>query len=105
MVQKNGTFHTLMIDEAGQTTESEFFIATNFPNVERIVVVGDPQQLPATVIDQDCVDAGYGRSWLQNIQNYHPDKVHLLDTQYRMDPKILAFPNNMFYDNRICCCG
>lgn len=101
MVQKNGIFHTMLIDEAGQTNQAEFFIATNFPNIQRIVVVGDPQQLPSTVIDPDCLQAGYGKSWLQHIHKYHAEKLHLLDTQYRMDPKILAFPNNHFYDNRI----
>lgn len=92
---------TLFLDEAGQCTEAEFFIATTFPGIKRIVVVGDPMQLPATVIDQGCVKAGYGRSWLQNIHHMYPERIHLLDTQYRMDPQILEFPNQLFYNGRI----
>jgi tetratricopeptide (TPR) repeat protein len=93
--------HTLMLDEGGQTPEADFYIATNFPGVKRIVVMGDPKQLPATVIDVDCKVAGFGDSWLGKIQSLHPEKVHLLNTQYRMDPQILVFPNRTFYNDRI----
>jgi hypothetical protein len=30
-----------------------------------------------------------------------PQKVHLLDTQYRMDPGLLEFANTVFYDKRV----
>jgi len=66
-----------------------------------MVVVGDPKQLPSTVISKNCKDAGYGRSWIENVMECHPDKVYLLDTQYRMDPEIVKFSNMHFYDNRI----
>lgn len=96
-----GSVHTLMLDEGGQTAEADFFIATHFPGVKKIVVVGDPMQLPATVIDPDCKRAGFGVSWLSKVHQLFPEKVHLLDTQYRMDPGILLFPNRTFYQNRI----
>ncbi|GKY96310.1 hypothetical protein MPSEU_000590700 [Mayamaea pseudoterrestris] len=92
---------TLMLDEAGQTPESDFYIATSFPGVKRIIVIGDPCQLPATVISPDCATAGFGISWLEKVQRLYPESVHLLDTQYRMDPLILKFPNRAFYKNRI----
>ena len=91
---------TVLMDEAGQVTEAEFCIATNFPGVRRIIVVGDPQQLSPTVISRACSDGGYANSWMAKVQ---PSFVHLLDTQYRMDPEILAFPNKHFYRNRIKC--
>jgi ATP-dependent RNA/DNA helicase IGHMBP2 len=92
---------TIMLDEGGQCPEAEFFIATNFPGVKRVIVVGDPKQLPSTVIDPSVAAAGYGESWLGRIFKCSPDKVHLLNTQYRMDSQILAFPNREFYSNRI----
>lgn len=92
---------TLMLDEGGQCTQAEFFLATNFPGITRIVIMGDPKQLNPTVIDQDCAQAGYGQSFLGQVYKLSPDKLHLLDTQYRMDPSILAFPNSRFYNNRI----
>ena len=100
-LRDNVEFKTLLLDEAGQCAEAEFYLATTFPSVQRIVVLGDPQQLPATVIDQQCEAAGYGVSWLKRIYDMHRSKVHLLNTQYRMDPLILEFPNREFYENRI----
>ena len=99
--QHTGKRETFFLDEAGQCNEAEFYLATAFPRVSRIVVVGDPQQLPPTTIDRKCKEAGFGTSWMERIQLLCPSKVHLLDTQYRMDPLILKFPNQEFYGNRI----
>jgi AAA domain len=94
-------FQTLLLDEGGQCTEAEFFIATTFPGIKRIIVMGDPKQLRPTVLEPACAAAGYGESWLGQVYKLHPSKIHLLDTQYRMDPAILKFPNRRFYKNRI----
>ena len=94
-------FHTFMLDEGGQCTEAEFFIATTFPGIQRIIVMGDPNQLRPTVLEPACVKAGYGESWLGQVYKLSREKVHLLDTQYRMDPQILRFPNAHFYAKRI----
>jgi hypothetical protein len=96
-------FHTLMLDEGGQCTEAEFFIATTFPGIQKIIVMGDPNQLRPTVLEPACVKAGYGESWLGQVYKVAREKVHLLDTQYRMDPQILRFPNAHFYGKRIKC--
>ena len=64
-------------------------------------MVGDPKQLPPCVIDQRCSKFGYGISWLKRTYDHQPGKVHLLDTQYRMDKAILAFPNRQFYRSQI----
>jgi hypothetical protein len=96
-----GERSTFLLDEAGQCSEAEFYIATQFRNIKRIVVMGDPEQLPPTVIDTFCKKTGFGRSWLGNVQQAMPTAIHLLNTQYRMDPKILAFPNCSFYGGHI----
>ena len=97
----SGDRGSFFLDEAGQCNEAEFYLATTFPGLRRIVVVGDPRQLPPTVIDLGCKEAGLGISWMEKVYNLHSQKVHLLDTQYRMDPLILKFPNQEFYGNRI----
>jgi superfamily I DNA and/or RNA helicase len=95
-------FDLLILGEAGQCPESEFYIATEFPGVKHIVVVGDPQKLPATVLDQGCQEqAGYRESFLSHPLKFQPEKVHLLNTQYRMDPSIPCSSNESFYGNRI----
>lgn len=84
VLRNNVAAHTLLLDEAGQCTEAEFYIASSFPTVERMVVIGDPKQLPATVIHYACRLAGLGKSWLEKVQSLYPRKVHVLDIQYRM---------------------
>lgn len=93
--------HTLLLDEAGQCPEAEFYVAVTAPKIRRIVVIGDPKQLPSTVVDLECQAAGYGVSWLGKVHELLPHKVHLLSVQYRMDPLILQFPNKLFYGGRI----
>jgi hypothetical protein len=94
-------FDLLILDEASQCPEAEFYIATTFPGVRRIVMVGDPQQLSATVVHRGCQLAGYGRSFLANVMEFHPGKVFCLDRQYRMDPQIFKFSNELFYDSAV----
>jgi AAA domain len=97
------SFELAVLDEASQCTEAEFYILTTFPGVRRIVQVGDPRQLGPTVLNVDCERAGYGESFLGNVSKYHPSKVHLLDTQYRMDcpSALLTFVNKAFYEGRL----
>ena len=103
VLEKNlrGTVDTIFLDEAGQCSEAEFYVAAAFPGLSRIVTIGDPAQLPATVKNQKCEKAGYGESWIGHVFKLHRSKVHLLNTQYRMDPEVLAFPNQQFYHGRI----
>jgi superfamily I DNA and/or RNA helicase len=63
-------FELAVLDEASQCSEAEFYIATTFPGVKRIVLVGDPRQLPATVICQACEAAKYGESFLSHVLDY-----------------------------------
>ena len=94
-------FETLMLDEGGQCTEAEFFIAATFPGILRIVVMGDPNQLQPTVISTECAIKGFGNSFLGQVYKKDKHNLHLLDTQYRMHPIILRFPNLQFYGGRI----
>lgn len=100
-VRNYANARTLFLDEAGQCTEAEFYIGATFPGVERMVVVGDPMQLPATVLHPACKRPGLGKSWLEKVYATYRSKIHILDTQYRMDPQILAFSNHSFYADRI----
>ena len=60
------------------------------------VLVGDQQQLPATVLSIQAKRRGFGRSLFERLQQCgHPCRV--LRTQYRMHPAIRAFPSAHFY--------
>ena len=59
-------------------------------------LIGDPVQLPATVISKRAVSFNYDVSLFKRLQTAgYP--VHVLDTQYRMHPSISAFPSSEFY--------
>lgn len=58
---------------------------------QRLVLVGDPLQLPATVFSSHASAAGYERSLFERLQQAG-HRTHLLRTQYRMHPQISAFP-------------
>jgi ATP-dependent RNA/DNA helicase IGHMBP2 len=91
---KNITFHTLVIDEAGQCIEPLAWCI--FPLAEKIVLAGDHFQLPPTVLSNEAAQLGFNKSILEisidNIAN-----VFLLNTQYRMREAIAGFSSQYFY--------
>ena len=65
-----------------------------------MVLVGDPAQLPATILSPDVERAGYGQSLFQRLcLAGHP--VQLLDLQYRMHPSICDFASRQFYSGQL----
>lgn len=60
-------FDTLIVDEACQAVEAAVLIPLQ-NNISRMVLVGDPQQLPATVISQEEGADLYQRSLFQRLQ-------------------------------------
>ncbi|KAI0304428.1 SEN1 N terminal-domain-containing protein [Multifurca ochricompacta] len=89
-------FDMIIIDEAVQAIELSSLIPLKY-NVARCVMVGDPQQLPPTVISQEATKYFYNQSLFVRLQKLHPDAVHLLSIQYRMHPDISQLPSRVFY--------
>ncbi len=92
-------FDTVIIDEAAQSTEPSCLVPLIL-GAERCLLVGDPQQLPATVLSAGNAGAAYGQSLLDRICRAGK-KMLLLDTQYRMHPAISSFPRRHFYDGKL----
>ncbi|XP_059648117.1 probable helicase MAGATAMA 3 [Cornus florida] len=88
-------FDVVIIDEAAQAVEP----ATLVPlasGCKQVFLVGDPVQLPATVISPVAEKFGYGMSLFKRFQMAgYP--VMMLKTQYRMHPEIRSFPSREFY--------
>jgi len=95
---KHSSFDTLFIDEAGQCLEPLAWCL--IPMAERTVLCGDHLQLPPTVLSEEALKKGYDRSILEKCYS-KAEKVHLLDTQYRMRRSIVAFPNEKFYQGNL----
>lgn len=93
-------FTLLIVDEASQASE----LTTLIPfchNIPKAVLIGDPKQLPPTVLSSEVADNKYGRSLFQRLQENSPDSVHLLNIQYRMHPMISKLSSRCFYSNEI----
>ncbi|KAF7842677.1 putative helicase MAGATAMA 3 [Senna tora] len=95
----NRGFDVVIIDEAAQAVEP----ATLVPlanQCRKVFLVGDPAQLPATVISDAAKNHGYGTSLFERLkQGGYP--VKMLKTQYRMHPEIRSFPSREFYEDSL----
>ena len=96
----NVEFETVVIDEAAQCIELSALIPLKY-GCSRCILVGDPEQLPPTVLSRSAQSFGYEQSLFVRMQHNHPKDVHLLDTQYRMHPEISSFPSKQFYSSRL----
>ncbi|KAG8858629.1 DEAD-box type RNA helicase [Serendipita sp. 411] len=93
-------FDLVIIDEAAQAIELSSLIPLKFSS-NHCVMVGDPQQLPPTVISQTATKHGYNQSLFVRLQKALPDRIHLLSIQYRMHPDISRLPSTLFYGGRL----
>uniref|UniRef100_A0A7S0WSL5 Helicase ATP-binding domain-containing protein n=1 Tax=Chlamydomonas leiostraca TaxID=1034604 RepID=A0A7S0WSL5_9CHLO len=88
-------FDVVVIDEAAQAVEPSTLVPL-IMGCKQVYLVGDPVQLPATVISSRAQDAAYDCSMFKRLQGGgYP--VKMLDTQYRMHPDISRFPSRQFY--------
>ena len=88
-----------LVDEAAQTLEPELAcVLATLP--ARLVLVGDPAQLPALTHSAEARRRGWGDSAMRRLWARAPVR-HLLDEQYRMHPAIALFPNAAFYGGQL----
>ena len=92
-------FQTLIIDEAAQASELCTLLPL-FHGIRHCVLVGDPQQLPATVLSKGAKCARLDRSFFERLTQNGIEPI-LLSTQYRMHPEISCFPSEYFYKNAL----
>ncbi|XP_053229132.1 probable helicase senataxin isoform X1 [Podarcis raffonei] len=100
----------VIVDMAMQACEVETIIPL-IHGCKKLVLVGDPKQLPPTVKSMKAEDYGYRQSLMGRlcrhlngqIQEKHSDRLPVLclRTQYRMHPEICLFPSNYIYDHAL----
>ena len=96
----NRHFDLGVIDEACQSTEPGSWCP--LPFVDKVVLAGDPQQLPPTVLSLEAAAEGFDRSLMQRIMELHgPPIGRLLNVQYRMHQQIMEFSSQQLYDGRL----
>jgi senataxin len=92
----NQKFDTVIIDEAAQAVELSTLIPLKY-GCERLILVGDPKQLAATVFSSTAIKHNYDLSLFKRFQEAG-HQVVILKTQYRMHKKISKFISETFYD-------
>jgi superfamily I DNA and/or RNA helicase len=91
-------FSTVIIDEAGQGIEPAVWVP--ILKADKVVMAGDPYQLPPTVKSVDAERQGLSVTLLEKAIQRH-DAVFLLRTQYRMNTLIMEFSNRKFYHGQL----
>ncbi|KAI8589911.1 YLR430Wp-like protein [Geranomyces variabilis] len=94
------SFPTVIIDEAAQSVELSTLVPLRY-GAKRCILVGDPQQLPPTVLSQVGQAQRYEQSLFQRIMNVNPDAPYLLSISYRMHPEISSYVSRAFYGGRL----
>lgn len=94
------SFPTVIIDEAAQCVELSALIPLKY-GCKQCIMVGDPHQLPPTVLSQEAARLRYEQSMFVRFWERQPTALSLLDTQFRMNPQISAFPASEFYQGKL----
>ncbi|KAL8136950.1 hypothetical protein V2J09_002951 [Rumex salicifolius] len=95
-------FDAVVVDEAAQALEPATLIPLQLlkSSGTKCIMVGDPKQLPATVLSNVASKYFYQCSMFERLQRAgHP--VIMLTKQYRMHPEISYFPSVHFYDGKL----
>jgi len=92
-------FDTVVIDEAGQALDPAMAIPLLRAN--RVILAGDPHQLPPTVLAPKAAEMALGSTLLERAIQQHPQAVQLLTEQYRMNHVIMSYSNQAFYGGQV----
>jgi senataxin len=71
-----GRFETVIIDESAQATEPSALIPLRY-GCRRLVLVGDPRQLPATVLHKHAAKSGLGVSLFERLERANHEVIML----------------------------
>jgi superfamily I DNA and/or RNA helicase len=95
-------FRTVLVDEAAQCTEQAVLPALAY-GCDKLILVGDQNQLPPVVLSPAAAAAGLGVSMFSRLIAAGLKPV-LLTEQYRMHPSIAQFSSQQFYQGRVVSC-
>ncbi|ORY26302.1 P-loop containing nucleoside triphosphate hydrolase protein [Naematelia encephala] len=111
----NAMFDVCIIDEATQAVEAVCWVPVL--KAKKLILAGDPQQLPPTIMsrkgdlpDMDKLDLGIGLKPPKTLETtlfdrleklYGPGIKRVLQVQYRMNEHIAAFPSKTLYESKL----
>ncbi|HIP93244.1 MAG TPA: IGHMBP2 family helicase [Desulfurobacteriaceae bacterium] len=94
---KNIDFDVAVIDEGSQAT----LPSTLMPILKskKFIIAGDHKQLPPTV--KSLLAKDLEKTLFEKLISLYPEKSQILKIQYRMNEKIMEFPNKTFYNGEL----
>ena len=96
---ENMNFDVVVIDEATQATEPSCLMPLN--KAPKAILAGDHKQLPPTVLNKECEEELSFTMFERFMELYGKKKSRMLNVQYRMNEKIMEFPNKKFYQGKL----
>ncbi|KAM4899714.1 5'-3' DNA helicase ZGRF1 [Sylvia borin] len=94
-------FPVVMLDECSQMTEPASLLPIARFQCEKLVLVGDPKQLPPTIQGSESVhEQGLEQTLFDRLCLMGHNPI-LLRTQYRCHPALSAIANELFYDGNL----
>ncbi|HCF38331.1 MAG TPA: IGHMBP2 family helicase, partial [Thermosipho africanus] len=96
-ILKGFEFDVVVIDEAAQTTIPSVLIPLS--KGKKFVLAGDHKQLPPTIISEKAKELSI--TLFEILVDKYPHMKELLNIQYRMNEKIMEFPNKEFYNGKL----
>ena len=96
-----GHFDLTVVDECGQALEAAVWAVVRFTS--KLLLAGDHLQLPPFVLPtQPDVRAALSLSMMERlVTRFDPPVVSLLETQYRMNYRIMAWSSHTFYEGKL----
>ncbi len=95
-ILKDYHFDVVCIDEGSQAMEPSCLIP--IVRGDKLIMAGDHKQLPPTVLSDN---EELKKTLFEKLINKYPEFSTILEIQYRMNEKIMEFPNRMFYNNKL----
>jgi hypothetical protein len=93
-------FDLAVLDEACQSTEPASWVP--LLRADRVVLAGDPCQLPPTVLSPEAAERGLAVSLMERVMAQPgPGVARLLTVQYRMHADIMGFSSAEFYGGEL----
>jgi len=99
-LQKLSNFDYVCIDEVSQSLEAECWIAAL--QGKRLILCGDPLQLPPTIKSSKAATEGLERTLFDRLQKKFGDQVvRMLTVQYRMNEGISEWASKEMYKGKL----
>ncbi|WP_163328126.1 IGHMBP2 family helicase [Desulfurobacterium thermolithotrophum] len=90
-------FDVAVIDEGSQQVEPSTLIP--IMKADKFYIAGDHKQLPPTVTSEEAKELE--KTLFERLINSHSELSSMLQVQYRMNEKIMEFPNREFYEGKL----